>query len=135
MVGRSDIERMWPARCKHTEVSVMTSPTITMVKKIFADGSPCKKCGEVEEKMRDAGQLDQLDKIVIAYEADPESEGMQLAANHNVDRAPFFIVEREGQDAEIYTVYFKFVKEVLNAKTSEDEELKEIMNDVDLDFL
>jgi hypothetical protein len=113
----------------------MTTPTITMVKKIFADGSPCKKCGEVEEKMRDAGQLDQLDKIVSAYEADPESEGMQLAARHNVDRAPFFIVERDGQDAEIYTVYFKFVKEVLNAKTSEDEELKEIMNDVDLDFL
>jgi hypothetical protein len=106
-----------------------------MVKKIFADGSPCKKCGEVEEKMRDADQLQQLDKIVIADEADLQSEGMQLAAEHNVDRAPFFIVEREGQDAEIYTVYFKFVKEVLNAKTSEDEELKEIMNDVDLDFL
>jgi len=73
--------------------------------------------------------------VQIADEADPESEGMQLAAQYNVDRAPFFIVEREGQDAEIYTVYFKFVKEVLNAKTSEDEELKEIMNDVDLDFL
>jgi len=108
---------------------------ITMVKKVFADGSPCKKCGEIEEKMRDAGQLAQLDKIVIADEADPESEGMQLAARYNVDRAPFFIVEREGQNAEIYTVYFKFVKEVLNAKTSEDEELKEIMNDIDLDFL
>ena len=113
----------------------MSNPTITMVKKIFADGSPCKKCGEVEEKMRDAGQLEQLDKIVIAYEADPQSEGMQLAAQHKVDRAPFFIVERDGQDADIYTVYFKFVKEVLNAKTSEEEELKEIMNDVDLDFL
>ena len=108
---------------------------LTMVKKVFADGSPCKKCGEIETKMRDAGQLEQLDQIVIAYEADPQSEGMQLAAQHNVDRAPFFIVERDGQNAEIYTVYFKFVKEVLNAKTSEDEEIQEIMNDVDLDFL
>jgi hypothetical protein len=113
----------------------MISQQITMVKKIFADGSPCKKCGEIEEKMRDAGQLAQLDKIVIANEADPKSEGMQLAARYNVERAPFFIVEREGQEAEIYTVYFKFVKEVLNTKTSEDEEIKEIMNDVDLDFL
>ena len=113
----------------------LTTTKITMVKKIFGDGSPCKKCGEVEEKMRDAGQLEQLDKIVIADEADPESEGMQLAAQHSVDRAPFFIVERDGQAAVIYTVYFKFVKEVLNAKTSEDDELKEIMNDVDLDFL
>ena len=73
--------------------------------------------------------------MLLPTKPDPESEGMQLAAQHNVDRAPFFIVERDGQDAEIYTVYFKFVKEVLNAKTSEDEELKEIMNDGDLDFL
>ena len=108
---------------------------ITMVKKVFADGSPCKKCGEIEAKMRVAGQLEQLDKIVIAYEADPESEGMHLAAQYNVDRAPFFIVERDGQEAVIYTVYFKFVKEVLNAQTTEDEEIQEIMNDVDLDFL
>ena len=108
---------------------------ITMVKKIFADGSPCKKCGEVEEKMREAGQLKQIDRIVIADEADSESEGMQLAAVHNVERAPFFIVERDGEEPAIYTVYFKFVKEVLNAKTSEEEEIEEIMNDVDLDFL
>ena len=108
---------------------------ITMVKKIFADGSPCKKCGEIEEKMRAAGQLQRIDRTVVADESNDQSEGMLLAAEHGVDRAPFFIVERDGQDAEIYTVYFKFVKEVLNAKTSEDEELKEIMNDVDLDFL
>ncbi len=108
---------------------------ITMVKKLFADGSPCKKCGEVEEKMRAAGHLERLDRVVIADEADPTSEGMVLAASHAVDRAPFFIVERDGQAPEIYTVYFKFVKEVLNAQTSEDDEIREIMNDVDLDFL
>lgn len=85
--------------------------------------------------MREAGQLDQLDRVVVADEADPDSEGMQLAAAHNVERAPFFIVEKGGEEPAIYTVYFKFVKEVLNAKTSEEEEIKEIMNDVDLDFL
>ena len=108
---------------------------ITLVKKVFADGSPCKKCGEVEQKMRDAGQLEQIDHTVIAYEADPQSEGMLLATQHSVDRAPFFIDERDNQPAEVYTVYFKFVKDVLNQKTTEDEEIQEIMNDVDLDFL
>lgn len=108
---------------------------ITLVKKVFADGSPCKKCAEVEQKMRESGQLDRVDHTVIAYEADPESPGMLLAAEHSVDRAPFFIVERDGQDPEVYTVYFKFVKDVLNQTTTEDEEIKEIMNDVDLDFL
>ena len=108
---------------------------ITMVKKVFADGSPCKKCGEVEEKMRAAGQLQRIDRVVIADEANDQSEGMLLAAEHNIDRAPFFIVERDGQQTEIYTVYFKFVKEVLDSETSEEEEIAEIMNDNDLDFL
>jgi|TARA_B110000977_G_scaffold29233_1_gene37896 hypothetical protein len=108
---------------------------ITMVKKIFADGSPCKKCGEVEDKMRAAGQLERIDHIVIADESNDQSEGMLLAAEHAVDRAPFFVVERDGEPAKIYTVYFKFVKEVLDAETSEEDEIAEIMNDVDLDFL
>jgi len=108
---------------------------ITMVKKIFADGSPCKKCAEVEEKMRLAGQLERIDQTVVADESNPESEGMVLAAEHGVDRAPFFVVERDGEPTQIYTVYFKFVKEVLDAETSEEDEIAEIMNDVDLDFL
>jgi hypothetical protein len=108
---------------------------ITMVKKVFADGSPCKKCGEIEEKMRAAGQLERIDRTVIADESNDQSEGMLLATEHAVDRAPFFIVESDGEPAKIYTVYFKFVKEVLNAKTSEEDEIAEIMNDVDLDFL
>ena len=108
---------------------------ITMVKKVFADGSPCKKCGEIEEKMRAAGQRARIDQTLVADEADNQSEGMRLAALYNIDRAPFFIVERDDQPAQVYTVYFKFVKEVLDAETSEDEEIAEIMNDVDLDFL
>ena len=87
---------------------------ITFVKKILADGSPCKKCGEVLEKMETSDQLRFIDKIVIADEADPESEGMQLAKAHDVNRAPFFIVEKNEGEAEIYTVYFKLVKDVLN---------------------
>jgi hypothetical protein len=85
--------------------------------------------------MRAAGQLQRIDRVVIADEANDQSEGMLLAAEHNIDRAPFFIVERDGQQTEIYTVYFKFVTEVLDSETSEEEEIAEIMNDNDLDFL
>ncbi len=109
---------------------------ITMVKKIFADGAPCKKCAEVEAKMHEAGQLERLDQVIVADEADPQSDGMLLAAKYGVDRAPFFVVERAGQPPEVFTVYFQFVKKVLNATTTEDEELEEIMNDnPDLDFI
>lgn len=109
---------------------------ITLVKKVLADGSPCKKCGDVLEKLENSGQMSRIDAIVTADERDPSSEGMRIAKQYNVDRAPFFVVEQDGQEAQIYTVYLKFVKEILEQDTNETDELKEIMqNNSDLDFL
>jgi len=88
---------------------------VTFVKKIFADGTPCKKCGEVIDKMEAGDQMRFIDQVVIADEANPESEGMLLAAKHEVTKAPFFIVEHDNGEVTIYTIYFKFVKEVLKA--------------------
>ncbi len=87
---------------------------ITFVKKVLADGSPCKKCNEVIAKMEDAGQMRFIDHIAVADEADSNSEGMVLAAHHKVDKAPFFIVEADDGTTSIYTIYFNFVKEVIN---------------------
>lgn len=88
---------------------------ITLVKKILADGSPCKKCGDVLTKLEESGYIDRIDRIIVADERDPSSVGLQIAREHGVDRAPFFVVERADQPAEIHTVYFKFIKEVLQA--------------------
>lgn len=108
---------------------------ITLVKKILKDGSDCKKCGDVMAKLESSGHIQRIDEIAIADERDPASEGIALAKKYSVDRAPFFIVEKDGEEAEVYTVYMKFLKEVLEQETSEREELKEIMNNQDLDFL
>lgn len=116
---------------------------ITLVKKILSDGSPCKKCADVLEKLESSGHLNRIDKILVADENDPQSPGMQLARQYQVERAPFFVVEESQKEPQIYTVYFKFVKEVLERdgggsgkKGSETEELKEILRDnPDLDFL
>ena len=55
---------------------------------------------------------------------------------HNVKLAPFFIVEDSNGNETIYTVYFKFVKEILNATATEAEVLSEIMdNNPDLDYI
>lgn len=109
---------------------------ITLVKKILADGSPCAKCADVQAKLDSNHQMQFIDATVIADERDSTSPGMQLAAKYQVDRAPFFIVERADQDPQIYTVYLKFVKEILNQAAQEKDELKEIMeNNQDLDFL
>lgn len=109
---------------------------ITLVKKILADGSPCKKCADVIGKLESSGQMTQIDEILIADERDPNSAGMLVAKKLDVERAPFFVVEDDDKAPVVYTVYMKFVKEVLAEKTDESDELKEIMNDnQDLDFL
>lgn len=109
---------------------------ITLVKKILKDGSPCKKCGDVLEKLESSGHMEQIDHVAVVDERDRSSEGFALAKLHSVDRAPFFIVEKDDEEPVIYTIYMKFLKEVLEQKTEESEELKEIMSDnQDLDFL
>jgi hypothetical protein len=91
---------------------------ITMVKKVLSDGSPCKKCGEVLEKLEASNQMQFIDRIVIADESDKQSEGMLLADKFEVNRAPFFLVEKDNGKTEVYTIYFKLVKEVLDGLTT-----------------
>jgi len=109
---------------------------ITMVKKIMKDGSPCRKCADVLNQLEENKLLDRIDQIIVADERDPNSQGMILAKEHKVDLAPFFVVEEDGQATKIYTVYFKFVKEVLSEGVSEQQEIKEIMEqNQDIDYL
>jgi hypothetical protein len=86
---------------------------ISMVKKVKADGSPCRKCVEVEQRLKDAGLYSRIDKVIIADESNPGSEGMRLAREFKIAAAPFFIVENEAGETTVYTIYFKFLKEVL----------------------
>lgn len=94
---------------------------ITLVKKIKSDGSPCRKCVEVEQRLEKAGLSSRIDQIVVADENDPQSEGMILAKQHRVEIAPFFIVEDDQGTTKIYTIYFRFVKEVLSNEQKEQK--------------
>lgn len=109
---------------------------ITFVKKILANGEPCAKCGEIEARMVAEGQMARIDETLIADERDPASAGMLLAADVNAERAPFFVVDYADGRRVVYTIYFKFVREVLEAEASEKDELQEILrNSADLDFI
>ncbi len=90
---------------------------ITLVKKINSDGKPCKKCADVEKRLLDSGQMQRINEIIIADEREPEGLGMQLAKQHRVELAPFFLVQNDDGTTQVYTVYFQFVKEVLQATT------------------
>lgn len=109
---------------------------ITMVKKILADGSPCRKCAEVESRLREGGHLQRIDRFVVADERDPAGEGMQLARRHGVDLAPFFIVEDDDGTTRVYTIFLRFLREVLHGGGSTEEEAREIIErGPNLDFL
>jgi len=73
---------------------------VTMVKKRLADGSECRKCQEATEFLKTKGVWDNIDEIVWYLDDDPTSDGARLAQEHTMERAPFFIVERNGRPAE-----------------------------------
>lgn len=109
---------------------------IIFVKKIKLDGSPCAKCADVQQQLEKNQQLGFINETLIADERDPDSAGMLLAKKYQVDRAPFFVVEKETGEVQIYTVYLKFAKEVLQQKTSAQAEIADIMDsNPDLDFI
>lgn len=109
---------------------------ITVVKKVKVDGSLCRKSAEVWEKLKEAQLLNRIDRIVFAHADRPSSLGRSLANQHKVTAAPFFIVEQEDGSTQVYTIYSHFLKEVLNYRVSESEEISEMMaSNPDLDFI
>lgn len=86
---------------------------ITFVKKILANGELCQKCNDVSNRLETDGVLPLINHIVIAEENDANSIGMKLAKQHQVERAPFFLVEDEAGKITIYDVYFKLKKELI----------------------
>lgn len=83
---------------------------ITFVKKILSNGELCKKCQEVSERLNNEGLIDAVDHIAVADEADADSEGMRLAKQYQVSRAPFFLVEDDAGEVTVFDIYFKFKK-------------------------
>jgi phosphoadenosine phosphosulfate reductase len=84
---------------------------VTMVKKLLASGAPCQKCAQAEELLKARGLWEKIDEVVWAVETDPSSKGMQLANEHQVTLAPFFIVRNERGE-QVFTSTLKLVNEL-----------------------
>lgn len=87
---------------------------ITLVKKILADGSPCKKCKELLYKLEVSGHIERIYRTVIAQEGDLQSDGYLLAQKHQQENAPFFIIEHENGNIETISTYGDFLKTILS---------------------
>ena len=53
-----------------------------------------------------------IDEVVVAKEGDADSPGVQLATQHGVDVAPFFIV-RDDAGEQVYTSVMQLIKDRL----------------------
>jgi len=91
---------------------------VTMVKKKLLGGEACKKCVQAEDMLKARGLWPRIDEVVWAIEGEPESPGMKLAAQYQVELAPFFIVESEGRAPRVYTSTVQFIKEALGGGSS-----------------
>jgi len=100
--------------------------TITFVKKVLANGSPCPKCLDVEGRLDRDGVRDRIDRVLVADERDPQSPGMVLAAELGVDRAPFFVVQTASRRT-VYSVYLKFLREEIQRQTDTLAESRELL--------
>ena len=104
--------------------------TITMVKKLLPDGSACRKCNEIQQRLKDDGLEQHIDDVLYM---DPNAPGIdrgtQLAMQHSVKTAPFFVVRTEDEDdarEDVYVAYLKMKKNVFGRKTT----IAEADNDV-----
>ncbi len=110
--------------------------SIVLVKKIKLDGQPCAKSARVLTDLVARGLLPRIHQVVTADERDSSSEGYVLAAEHQVEAAPFFIVTKDDGATQVYRAYHYFLKEIFNQDVAEADKLAEIMaQNPDLDFM
>jgi hypothetical protein len=108
---------------------------IVMVQKIKLNGERCHQSERVFRDLEQRNLLDRIHQIAIADERDPTSIGYALAAQHQVDKAPFFVVTSNGSML-VYSAYQRFLEEVLHQVPDEADEIAEIMSqNPDLEFI
>eukprot|EP00357_Protocruzia_adherens_P002513 CAMPEP_0115045770 /NCGR_PEP_ID=MMETSP0216-20121206/48351_1 /TAXON_ID=223996 /ORGANISM="Protocruzia adherens, Strain Boccale" /LENGTH=532 /DNA_ID=CAMNT_0002428723 /DNA_START=171 /DNA_END=1769 /DNA_ORIENTATION=- len=95
-----------------TEAEVL-EPEIILVKKKLTTGEWCKKCLQVDEMLKNHEYNEHITSIEVADENDRESTGMKLAEEHDVKRAPFFIIKDAGK-TEIFSTFGEFKKFMKN---------------------
>jgi len=83
---------------------------IIMVKRRNPDGSECTKCKQATKILEQKGIWDKITRVVLAVPGDNSSEGVQLAKEHNMKKAPFFIVKQDD-GTKTYASILKFVKD------------------------
>jgi hypothetical protein len=113
----------------------MIDMNITLITKLKRDGRLCAKSATVMADLAQRGLLAQINQTIVADERDPGSAGYRLAAEYQVEAAPFFLVN-DGQQVIVYAAYYKLLREILGQTVDETFAAVEMMHqNPDLDFI
>ena len=104
----------------------LSNMKITMVKKLNPDGNSCRKCLNIESRLKKDKLFHKIDNHLYVNNID----GNKLAIKYNVNAVPFFIVKsydkNNKNNTKIYTIYMKMKKDIFNKKIGVDEEIEDI---------
>lgn len=99
------------------------------------NGSHCRKSAEVLDQLKKLDLLSKIDTIIAADERNPSSSGFYLARQHQIETAPFFILQQNDSTC-VYTSSYSFLRDVFCQHISEQEEISEIIEHaLNLDFI
>jgi len=108
------------------------SKHITFVKKINKDGSTCKKCSDVFDKMKSNDILKYISSIETIDERikDPNQLGILYSQKYNIKYAPFFIAKDDDNDdnVRVYKYYTEFLNKELNIKANKKQEIEDMFD-------
>lgn len=85
-----------------------TGPSVVFVKKLLPGGEPCRKCRDIEQRLRFDGLMNRIDEIQVARADDPASPGVMLAERLGVSRAPFFVIRHPDGGERVIESYLAF---------------------------
>jgi phosphoadenosine phosphosulfate reductase len=94
---------------------------VTMVKKLLSGGAPCRKCDEAEALLRSRGLWDRIDRVVLAVEGEPESEGFQLGRRFGVANAPFFVLRDEQGHEQVIDSTLRLIRALTPAREAQTD--------------
>lgn len=116
------------AALETTTAHPATDMAVIMVKKVLEDGSYCRKCNDVSEKMKVDDVEQYVGYVADANVLDSDSEGSRLAKHFGVVTAPFFLTrtigdQQKGEEWKVVRSYLQLRKQLQNASSAVEERI------------
>jgi len=85
-------------------------PTVVMVKKRLKDGSDCRRCKQISERIEKDKFGSHISETIFVEEGKNDSDAAKLSKQFKMRTAPFFVIKYDDDHVEAVESYFKLKK-------------------------